>query len=125
MREIIKQLVVAYLREQDDADASNLIAMIENDEQVVQNGYRTIFETRFTKRQIDVWRLIAEGFDGPSAAKQLGISHSAVKGHIGRILDILTAYGTSVTRRNPHVILAVCWQSELFRIGLKELNLLP
>jgi hypothetical protein len=73
---------------------------------------------RLTPTDRKVAALVGEGFDIPMTAKEMGWSRSTVKHYRTRIFERLEIPGGT---RDPHVVLGVYWNCELFQIGLKEL----
>ena len=52
---------------------------------------RNVGYTPLTDRELDVLRLVAEGFKDAEIAKKLNISPSTVKTHVSRIIEKMNA----------------------------------
>jgi DNA-binding CsgD family transcriptional regulator len=75
---------------------------------------------KLTPREIELARLIADGFAPSAAATESGLAPSSVRNRLKLIYRVLELNGPY----SKVVRLAYFWNCELFQIGLKELGLI-
>jgi DNA-binding NarL/FixJ family response regulator len=79
---------------------------------------------KLTPREMAVAGLVAEGFDGPMIAKELGIKSGTVKNYVHKVYCKLDFPASDDWHGDElRIKLAVLWNCELFQIGLRELGL--
>jgi DNA-binding NarL/FixJ family response regulator len=77
---------------------------------------------KLTPREIQCCNLLSEGLHHKQIGMELGIKERTVKARLGHVYTKLGIDAAS--DRLLSVRLAVAWNSEIFRIGLKELGYL-